>query len=73
MDVKFFVHGVSTAQVAATVQLDGVDVRAAIPGYEVELTSEDGRHGSITLRFVGADVADAMMKFKTGEVVTWTL
>jgi hypothetical protein len=73
MDVKFVVHGVTPMQISAVTQLDGEDVRSSVSGLEVELTSENPRHGSLVLRFVGKEAAEAAEKFKDGETVTWTL
>lgn len=73
MDLKFTVHAVTPMQIAAVTQLDGEDVRSSVDGLQVELTTDNPRHGSLVLNFVGKDVADASEKFKSGETVTWTL
>ena len=73
MDIKLNVHSATPQKVGAIVQLAGADVRADVDSLEVQLTSIDSLHGSITLRFIGADVDEATAKFVVGQTVTWTI
>lgn len=73
MEIKLNVHAVTPKKIGATVQLDGVDARADVDSLEVELVAANSRHGSITLRFTGADIVEAQAKFIAGETLTWTV
>lgn len=73
MEVKFTVHAVTPTHISATALLDGQEIRASVSGVEVELTTDNPRHGSLVFRFVGAEAGEAVEKFKAGETVTWTI
>ena len=70
MKLQYKVHNVSTSSVSTTGTVDGQDQWVHVEGLEVELTSADGRHGSLTLKFIGKDVAEAREKFKNDADVT---
>lgn len=65
MELKMKVHALRTNEVAATVQMNGVDVEAKVPQFEVELVDPTGQHGTVTLRFRSPEErAEAAEKFE---------
>lgn len=63
MKVAFTVHGVSMVPVNMPVEVGGAEVMAAVNCLEVELVSDAAINGSLTLRFFGADIAEARTLF----------
>lgn len=73
MNVEFRVQNVIDTTTVVKTEVEGEPMSATVPCVEVELTTESSRHGSLTLRFVGGQVAAAREKFVKGETVTWQL
>ena len=69
--MQYKVHNVSGSQVPVSVPFEGAQVKALVDSLEVELTS-DSRHGSTTLRFVGAEIAEAKETFLQDATVELT-
>lgn len=57
------VHSVRKGKVSVDAVIDDVPTRADVDGLEVELTTVLSRHGSLTLKFTGKDLADAEKLF----------
>ena len=70
MKLDYVVHNVSEAPKAVTATVNGEDISATITALVVELTSADGKHGSLTLRFVGSEVEEAKETFIVDKTVT---
>jgi hypothetical protein len=74
ISLKYFVHSVNPTEVWHQVAFRGTEIQARVPGLEVQLTHEDAAtesaHGSLTLRFVGADADAAKEVFKQDGFVT---
>ena len=64
VEVNFVVHGVSTNPIPFETEHKGMTLKATTDSLEVELTSEDMRHGAMTLRFIGDEVPAAQDLFK---------
>lgn len=63
---KYRVHRVSEVPQMVPVTFEGNTVHAQVMGLEVELTpTDDPRHGTLTLRFVGQSVEAAKAEFIT--------
>lgn len=73
MQVQFRVHGVSNGSTAVETEVDGQKMTATVACVEVELVTVSQRHGSLTLRFVGAEREAALARFIPGETLTWQL
>ncbi len=71
LKVNFGVHGVSDTTVGLLADVDGEKMGVTTKCLEVELTSKDGRHGSLTLRFV-KDAEAAYEIFNGADTVTAT-
>ena len=62
---KYRVHRVSEVPQVVPVTFEGNTVHAQVMGLEVELTpTDDPRHGTLTLRFVGQAVETAKAEFQ---------
>ena len=64
-------HRVNTAvmtKTAAKVSIEGEDIDAEVPTFEVELISDEG-HGSLVLRFKGSKAERARDWFTQGKTV----
>ncbi len=75
MDIKYRVHGVATVSRPVKVMFQGDEVDATVEGVEVEAVPvDDPSHGSLQLRFVGKDAAQARAEFHNGDLgtITWT-
>jgi len=73
MKVEFRVHGVSKGSANVQTEVDGEMLNASVPCAEVELVTVGGRSGSLTLRFVGAAMQEALDKFTPDSVHVWDL
>ncbi len=71
MKVEFKVHGVAKGMANVRTEVDGETLTAAIPCVEVELVTIAERSGSLTLRFVGSAMEEAVEKFTPDSVHTW--
>ncbi len=70
--LRYRVHGITAGTQIATVMFEGAPLEASIPNVIIELTyaGQDGRdHGSLTLKFTGADVAWASQTFTVDGLV----
>lgn len=72
LSVDFTVHNVTVVPVRREGEFNGEKISAVVECVEVELTSP-APHGSLTLRFTGAEAALAKVRFKSGAVVSWKL
>lgn len=73
LSVEYIVHSVNVVPTTVAVEHEGDTLRAAVDCCEVELASENGRHGSVTLRFTGKDCTEARARFKAGQSLTWAV
>lgn len=75
MRIGFLVHNVSRTEEIRQVKIPDTEelVAAKVPCVEVELTTEDASHGSLTLRFMGEKAAEAEKAFVVDEVVYWDI
>ncbi len=73
MKFEYLVHGANESTLSKLVELNGEHISASVPSFEVELVSKGHDGGSVTYRFVGADVAVAKKKFIPGLTVTLTV
>ena len=73
LQVVFSVHGTSMSSVPVKVPYEGKTVNAMLDCLEVELTSDNGRHCSPTLRFVGDEIVKAQELFKRDSKRTVTV
>ena len=70
LSIKFNVHGISMQSVPVKVEYEGKPINAMVDCLEVELTSDNPRHGNPTLRFVGEEIAKAQELIKPdGKVI----
>lgn len=72
LSVTFHVHNVVRTTSSARVEYGGSTIVASVPCTEIELVST-GLHGSVTLRFTGAEAEDAATFFSTRQEIIWTL
>lgn len=63
MLINFKVHGVTKTQVPMKVKAGDESVTANVPAVEVELTTESEMSGSLTLRFYGKLMEEALATF----------
>ena len=71
--IDYVVHGVARGQAPIQATYEGGALRALVDALNVELVDPNGRHGSVTFRFVGPDVEDVESWIKDGADVTLTL
>ncbi len=69
MNVEFKVHGVANAYTNVATEVDGEAISASVPCLEVELVTTSVRSGNLTLRFVGASIAEARELFSADAVL----
>jgi hypothetical protein len=71
MNAAFTVHSAADTRESMPVTLpDGSEAVATVAGYVVELVPANGqRHGTVTLRFSGADVQQARDTFVLGRSI----
>jgi len=70
MKIEFRVHGVSRSRANVPTEVDGEMMTASVPCLEVELVTTNTRSGNLTLRLVGAQIADGEELFKQDAVIT---
>jgi hypothetical protein len=70
IEVEYVVHGTSNAPIPFQTEHKGMTLSATTDSLEVELTGVDPRHGSMTLRFIGDEMAAAAELFKPGTAIT---
>lgn len=73
LSIKFNVHGISMQSVPVQVEYEGKPINAMVDCLEVELTSENPRHGNPILRFIGAEVPKAQELIKRDGTVIVTI
>lgn len=73
MNIDFKVHNVSLTKKTADVELNGAKIQADVPVLEVELVTMEPLHGSLTLRFTGAQIEPARSVFAPDKIVSWDL
>ncbi len=71
MKIYFTTHGVTESTENVTANVNGELVPATIAAVEVELVSD--HYGSLKLKFVGSESAEAKKVFTPGSVHEWTL
>jgi hypothetical protein len=69
VQLEFQVHRANETTVSHLVEVNGEQVSAIVPAFEVELVSTNGG-GSYTHRWVGAGVAEAKAAFVPGDTVS---
>jgi hypothetical protein len=73
MKIEMTVHNVLTQPREVLVMYQGQQVRATLLEQEVQLTTNEEQHGSLTLRFMpGTEALEAQKLFKQGASVTAT-
>jgi hypothetical protein len=72
VELEYTVHGASHASAPFRTEHKGMTLSAMTDSLEVELIGVDSRHGSMTLRFIGEEMAAASELFKTGASITAT-
>lgn len=70
MKIEFNVHNVTQGPARVPATVEGKETTAIVDCVIVELSCCNPRHGSLTLRFIGDERADAANTFKPGGVVT---
>lgn len=70
LELRYRVHRVSTHPYEVVVEHEGQKVPAQLKLLEVELTSLSTMHGTVTLRFRGAEIDEAREAFAEGEEIT---
>lgn len=73
MKVEFKVHGIAKGAANVRTDVDGEMLTASVPCVEVELVTVSERSGSLTLRFVGASMEEALKRFTPDSIHTWDL
>jgi hypothetical protein len=71
MKVEFKVHGIAKGTANVKTEVDGEALTASVPCVEVELVTVSERSGSLTLRFVGSAMEEAVAKFTPDSVHIW--
>jgi hypothetical protein len=69
--IEFNVANVMKSLVSTTAEIDGEKQTVLADGLEVELVSLHARNSSLTLRFMGKDVAEAQGYFQKDKKVTF--
>lgn len=69
MKVDFIVHNITQGPARVPAIVEGIETSAVVDCVEVELTPALPRHGSLTLRFIGAERAEAANLFQEGATV----
>lgn len=50
------VHSAGPASFSTPTKVEGDDVMSSVPCWEVEMTTDVARHGTLTMRYIGADL-----------------
>jgi len=69
MRFEFIVHRANHSTISKLVEVNGEKISAPIPSFEVELTSTNPDCGTYIHRFVGAEINEAIVKFKPGTII----
>lgn len=72
MDVQYTVHSVNQGPTRVPATVEGEQTTAVVDCVEVELTPVNPRHGSMTLRFIANERAEAAEFFTPDKTVTLT-
>lgn len=70
MNIEYTVHSVTQGPARVPAIVEGTETTAIIDCVEVELTPTLIRHGSLTLRFIAAERAEAADLFTPDKKVT---
>lgn len=72
MELVYNVHSANDTTVGVDATVNGEDMQVSVACFEVELTSSNRLMGTITWRFIGADIADAKKKYIPGLAIQIT-